>query len=120
MPIFNTWDIIKVPFPYTDRPIRERRPALVIASEDALSQTGLLWVLMITSLHHRGWPMDVPISDLAVSGLPSPSVVRAAKIATIEAKESVRIGVLPFADRDAVSRNILETISEALNVGVRP
>jgi mRNA interferase MazF len=32
MPIFEVWDIVKVPFPYTDRPVRQRRPALVIAA----------------------------------------------------------------------------------------
>ena len=26
MPTFEPWDIIKVPFPYTDRPVRQRRP----------------------------------------------------------------------------------------------
>jgi hypothetical protein len=29
MAIFDLWDIVKVPFPYTDRPVRQRRPALV-------------------------------------------------------------------------------------------
>src|SRR5439155_19540166 len=29
---FEPWDIVRVPFPYTDRPVRQRRPALVIAS----------------------------------------------------------------------------------------
>jgi len=32
MPPFDAWDIIKVPFPYTDRPVRQRRPALVVAA----------------------------------------------------------------------------------------
>ena len=49
MQTFDTWDIIKVPFPYTDRPVRERRPALVVASASIQELHGLLWVMMITS-----------------------------------------------------------------------
>jgi mRNA interferase MazF len=32
MPLFEPWDIVKIPFPYTDRPVRQRRLALVIAA----------------------------------------------------------------------------------------
>ena len=55
MPIFEAWDIVKVPFPYTGRPVRERRPALVVAAGDLRDRHGLLWVLMITSAENRGW-----------------------------------------------------------------
>lgn len=36
MAAFKPWDLIKVPFPYTDRPVRQRRPALVISAGDPL------------------------------------------------------------------------------------
>jgi mRNA-degrading endonuclease toxin of MazEF toxin-antitoxin module len=75
-----------------DRPVRERRPALVVASENIQEHHGLLWVMMITSSKNRGWPGNVVVSDLTVSGLPVASMVRAAKITTIEARESERIG----------------------------
>jgi len=106
MPTFSTWDIIKVPFPYTDRPVRERRPALVVSSDGLQEAHGLLWVVMITSAGNSGWPSDVPLSQLELSGLSAASVVRTAKIATIEAREAERIGFLPLPDRDAV-RNAL-------------
>lgn len=32
MPIFEQGDIVRVPFPYTDRDTRQRRPALVVSS----------------------------------------------------------------------------------------
>jgi len=48
MPVFDAWDIVKVPFPYTDRPIRQRRPALVLAGGDLQVRHGLLWLAMIT------------------------------------------------------------------------
>ena len=112
MPTFETWDIVKVPFPYTDRPVRERRPALVVAN--TLQDHGLMWVLMITSSENRGWPGDVEVSDLAVSGLPVASVVRTAKIATIETKEAERIGLLPPKERKLVGERIFSALEKTL------
>ncbi len=102
MPIFEPWDIVKVPFPYTDRPVRQRRPALVIAAGELQSMHGLLWLAMITSAAHRGWAGDVVVSDLDGAGLPAPSIVRPAKIATIDAHDAQHLGTLPQRDRDAV------------------
>jgi mRNA interferase MazF len=106
MPIFEAWDIIKVPFPYTDRPVRQRRPALVLAANGLASEHGLLWVLMITSAENRRRREDVPIARAAKAGLPAPSVVRCAKVATIEAQEAERIGKLPSRERHHVSARI--------------
>jgi len=69
---------------------------------------------MITSAGNRGWPGDVEVSDLGASGLPMASVVRTAKIATIEAKEAERIGVLPLHDRSAVGAHLLACIAEVV------
>ena len=96
MATFDVWDIVKVPFPYTDRPVRQRRPALVIAAGDLQASHGLLWLAMITSAANRFWPGDVAISDLGGAGLPAPSIVRPAKIATIEARDAERLGASPF------------------------
>jgi mRNA interferase MazF len=106
MAAYKRWDIVKVPFPYTDRPVRERRPALVVGAQAIQERHGLLWVLMITSSGNRGWPGDVLVSDLEASGLPVVSVVRTAKIATIESKDAERIGSLPRSGRVAVLREI--------------
>jgi mRNA interferase MazF len=114
MPSFEAWDIVKVPFPYTDRPVHQRRPALVVAADPIQARHGLLWVIMITSVENRGWLGDVEVTDLEVSGLPAPSVVRTAKIATIEAAESVKIGTLPEADRAHVSRHLEEQLRGAV------
>lgn len=90
MPNFRQGDVIKVPFPYTDRSTRQSRPALVVSSGSIEDLHGLLWVVMITSAENRGWPSDVAVNNLAATGLPVPSVVRTAKIATIEASDATR------------------------------
>jgi mRNA interferase MazF len=93
---FEAWQIVAVPFPYAERPIQRRRPTVIVAAglgEDH----GLLWVLMITAAANRRWPDDVAIGDHAAAGLPIPSVVRTAKIATISVGAAKRLGTLPAA-----------------------
>ena len=114
MPTFETWDIVKVPFPYTDRPVRQRRPALVVARESTDAPSGLLWVLMITSAENRGWFDDVTISDLALSGLPVASIVRTAKVATIESADAEHLGTLPTLERPMVATNIRKLLAQVL------
>jgi mRNA interferase MazF len=94
MPSFKQGDVIKVPFPYTDRSTRQSRPALVVSADSLEDAHGLLWVVMITSAQNRGWPGDVLVSNLAAAGLPVPSVIRTAKIATIEAADAAKLGVV--------------------------
>ncbi len=113
MPSFEAWEIVKVPFPYTDRPIRQRRPALVVAVGDIEDKHGLLWVMMITSASNRGWPSDVEISDIDLAGLPAPSLVRTAKIATIEASDAETMGRLARKDRLRVQKHLSSHLREA-------
>jgi mRNA interferase MazF len=111
MPSFEPWDVVRVPFPYTDRPVRQRRPALVIAAGGIETAHNLLWVLMITSAENRSWPDDVPIADLSSAGLPAPSVVRCAKVATIDSRDAERIGTLARANRKKVARYVSATLA---------
>ena len=92
MPTFERFDIVSVPFPYTDRPVRERRPALVVSRPAHEARTGMIWAVMITSAQHRAWHGDVRLADHARAGLSIPSMIRTAKIATVEAREAQHIG----------------------------
>jgi mRNA interferase MazF len=87
----EVWNVVRVPLPYTDRPVRQHRPALVIAAPASNGGLGLLWVLMITSAANRGWLSDVMITDCIMAGLPVPSLVRTAKVATIERRMRRRL-----------------------------
>jgi mRNA interferase MazF len=114
MPSFEVWDVVKVPFPYTDRPVRQRRPALVVAAGELLAEHGLLWLAMITSAANRGWPGDVPVSDLQSAGLPIRSIIRVAKIATIEARDAEKLGVAAEADRAGVAQYLNRVLAATL------
>jgi mRNA interferase MazF len=110
MPSFEPGDVIKVPFPYTDRATRQRRPALVVSSSDLVRAHGLLWVLMITSAENRPWPGDIAIGDLADAGLPAPSVIRTAKIATIDADDVKPLGKVSARICSEALRSVAATL----------
>jgi mRNA interferase MazF len=113
MPTFKQGDVVKVPFPYTDRSTRQSRPALVVSPGGIEAAHGLLWVVMITSAENRGWPGDVSVGNLATVGLPAPSVIRSAKIATIEASDAARLGKVSTAVLRQVTRRIGDELGVA-------
>jgi mRNA interferase MazF len=92
MLIFEQGDVVRVPFPYTDRDTRQRRPALVVSAGSLGEEGALLWVVMITSAENRRWEDDIEIPDHDGAGLPAPSVIRSVKIATVETRHIERIG----------------------------
>jgi len=95
---YRPGDVVVVPFPYSDRFAEKRRPALVISNE-RLAAEGFVWVAMITSAGNSRMKHDQPITDLTVSGLSTPSVVRPIKLACIEPARIVRrAGCLPPVD----------------------
>jgi len=106
MPTFKQGDVVKVPFPYTDRSTRQSRPALVVSTGAIEDEHGLLWVAMITSAENRVWPGDVAVHDIGAAGLPVPSLIRTAKIATIEATDAHRLGRISALLLNRVTRNL--------------
>ena len=87
---FKCGDIIVVPFPYTDRLAEKRRPALVLSGDKFNTRSGFLWVAMITSKTHKSLPDDFAIDHLK-AGLSKPSLIRLAKLATIESDRVIRV-----------------------------
>jgi mRNA interferase MazF len=115
MPSFSQGDVIKVPFPYIDRSTRQSGPAPVVSAGGIEDAHGLLCVVMITSAENREWPGEVPVSSLALAGPPVPSVIRTAKIATIEAADAARLGrVSP-----AVLRRVTQRLAGELGLYAR-
>jgi len=110
MATFKQGDVVKVPFPYTDRSTRQSRPALIVSSGSFEDRHGLVWVAMITSAENRGWSGDVPISARSLAGLPAPSLIRTAKIATIDAADATKLGRISVASL----RKVLEAIGRNL------
>ena len=114
MPIFRQGEIVRVPFPYTDRTTRQHRPALVVSAGGVGEDGRLLWVVMITSAENRRWPDDEEIGpDYRKVGLPASSIIRPSKIATIEARDAEAIGRVP----DGLMQRVLITLRRKLAPG---
>ena len=68
---------------------------------------------MITSAKNRGWPDDVPVADLKMAGLPVPSLIRCAKIATIDASAASKLGRVPASQSRLVTGRLLQGLGAA-------
>jgi len=110
---FKRWDIVKIPYPLREKPPRAYRPALVIVAGDLFKHHGLLWVLMITSVKNRGWPGDIEIGDVAAAGLGVPSIIRTAKIMTVEGRDAEVIGALLGVQRHQVGEQVFANMGLA-------
>jgi len=110
---FDAFDVVVVPFPFTDRASIKRRPALVISSASAFGlETGHCVLAMITSAKNSDWPLDTPIQDLTAAGLPSPSVVRM-KLFTLNNQLVLRkAGALLGPDRSAVVASLQRLLGQ--------
>ena len=99
---FETGDIVCIPFPFTDRVVHKRRPALVLSAKNFNTSHMHLVLAMITSAKNPPWPSDVSISDQTNAGLPSASVVRM-KLFTLDERLVLGLlGKLSKSDKAAV------------------
>lgn len=97
---YKKYDVVTVPFPFTDSAMQKRRPALVLSDHASFNaKIGHSVMAMITSEKNAPWSLDVKISDIEQAGLPAPSVVRM-KLFTLDHRFVVaRVGALSDADR---------------------
>jgi len=94
-----------VPFPFTDRPVTKKRPALVL-SKTGFNENGWSILAMITSKDHSPWPGDSPIENGKDAGLPTPSLVRL-KIFTLDNRLVLKkIGTLAKSDGDRIEKSL--------------
>ncbi len=99
----DRWDVVVVPFPFTDRSAAKRRPALALSSL-AFNGDGHTVLAMITTKADPAWPGDTPLRDPAVAGLPAPSLVRL-KVFTLDNRLIGKLaGKLSARDRKSVAR----------------
>jgi len=104
---YERWQVVRVPFPFTDRAAAKNRPALVLSDAGAFNTAaGHAVLAMITSTANAPWPLDCTIEDLASAGLPAPSVVRC-KLFTLDAR-LIRgvLGMLGNHDRRRLTQTL--------------
>lgn len=68
---YDRFDVVVVPFPFTDRDASLRRPALILSDARFVVDTGSHVLAMITRAARSEWPLDVPLADVATRDLQS-------------------------------------------------
>jgi mRNA interferase MazF len=109
---FDAFDVVVVPFPFTDRTTTKRRPALVLSDAGNFNkQVGQSVLTMITSAVNSNWPLDVDITDLDSAGLPSASVARM-KLFTLDDQLVIRkAGALSEDDQQRVTNALKQLLN---------
>lgn len=104
--IYDAYEVVVVPFPFTDRSADKRRPALVLSSGSAFGNRARHSVMAMITSEKDGaarWPLDVAITDLRAAGLPAASIVRM-KLFTLDHRLVIRrLGRLSTSDRASVA-----------------
>ena len=105
--IYEPFDVIVVPFPFTDSLKTKKRPALVLSQKTDFGVKIEQSVLaMITSQKNDPWPLDIAVKNEKQSGLTAPSVIRM-KIFTLDNRFILRkIGHLSKTDQNQVKKNL--------------
>lgn len=102
---YSPFEVVVVPFPFTDRAAAKKRPALVLSNKGFQGKIGHTVLAMITSAGQE-WPLDSDIEDLEAAGLSSPSKVRM-KLFTLDDSLIIRkLGTLSKRDRKSVGEKI--------------
>ena len=107
MVTYKLFDVVVVPFPFTDQHTEKRRPALVLSDQDNFNDLTQTCVLaMITSAKNPDWPLDARIGSLKKAGLPAPSKVRM-KLFTLDTRLIIKkTGGLASKDQKAVKDSL--------------
>jgi mRNA interferase MazF len=102
---YRQWDVVVVPFPFSNRSEAKRRPALVL-SDRTFNIQGHTILAMVTTSGHYPWTGDVNLADYKAAGLSTPCLVRL-KLFTLDNRLiSKRIGLLSANDRKQVIRQL--------------
>ncbi len=95
----EAFDVVVVPFPFTERAASKRRPAIVISTGLFNKAQNNSVLAMITSAEQSEWLGDCSIVDLKETGLTHDCVIRL-KLFTLDHRLVIRkAGMLSIADQ---------------------
>jgi mRNA interferase MazF len=99
---FKAFDVVVVPFPFTDKLAEKRRPALIVSSNLFDKKHDHLLLAMITTAKNSVWSSDVQLHDWKQANLTVPCKVRF-KLFTLDRQLiTLRLGCLSKSDKEAV------------------
>ncbi len=108
---FEPFDVVVVPFPFTDKPVSKRRLALIVSTSAFNSRHDQVILAMITSARQSDWPSDVHLQDWQAEGLSVPCRVRFKLFTLGKAMIVSRLSQLSDNDRRTVKTALSDTLA---------
>lgn len=105
--ICDVWDVVVMPFPFSDIGISRRRPAVVLTNYASFGQKiGVATLGMITTARRSGWPHDVVLADPEHANLVSGSLFRFKFVTASFDRLERKLGNLAEFDRIAIATEV--------------
>ena len=106
--IYNQFDIILVPFPFTDKNVAKKRPALVLNNKDYQIKTNHLILAMITSAKNSRWENDFEIKEIESTGLKTNCIIRYKIFSLDERIILKKIGSISDKEKNIIQNDFLK------------
>ena len=104
---YKKWDIVLVPFPFTDLSAVKKRPALIISSNEYNEYQDVVVAFVTSNLATQQRMGDYKIREWEKSNLPKPSMIRM-KFATIDKSIILKtLGRLPEKDSNEFGQALI-------------
>ena len=111
MIVYKKWDIILVPFPFTDLTSFKKRPSLIVSPDNFNINEDVVIAFITSNVNTDFRTGDYKITDLKSAGLPKPSIIRM-KFASINKSVIIKkLGTLSNSDKTDFQKLILNFFS---------
>jgi mRNA interferase MazF len=110
----TAFDVVLLPFPFTDLSTTKQRPCLILAVFQPGGLSEHYIEAMVTSqLAGLAFPGDTLLAKWREAGLPKPSLARLSKVVTVEAALiRKKLGTVQTLDRQAIRRRFRQVFAE--------
>ena len=108
--ICSQFDVIDIPFPFSDLPRSKQRKALVLSDENFHRQNGASVLMMITSASHSAWHLDIELDGWQQAGLRKPCVARLKLFTLDNGLIMGKVGELTERDRKGVANALQQAL----------
>lgn len=108
--IYNQFDIVLVPFPFTDKNATKKRPAVILNNSNYQIKTNHLILAMITSAKNSEWESDLQIKNLEPTGLKTDCVIRYKIFSLDERIVLKKIGKISENEQKLIKENLVKQL----------
>lgn len=108
---YKPWNIVLVPFPFTNLSTNKKRPALIVSPANYNKGYDAIIMFVTSNLSAIERPGDYELQEWQEAGLPKPSMTRM-KLATVDKNIIIKkIARLTDKDRKAIQKIITDFFS---------